>query len=61
VRAAILVNAELGGANLERTLLACCHDEKRSTDVRGARFDDATRWPDGYIPEGHGAVKSGGP
>jgi hypothetical protein len=57
LRTAVMTDANLAGANLTGTILACCHDEKRSTDLRGARYDVRTRWPDGFIPDGHGARK----
>jgi len=55
LREASLKDADLRGADLRGATLECCHDEHRSTDLHGARFDAATRWPDGFIPEGHGA------
>lgn len=46
LRQADLRGANLSGANLERASLA-------DADLRGAAFDDATRFPQGFQPDEH--------
>jgi len=47
---ATLTQADLRGANLHNVYL-------REANLRGARYDAATRWPAGFDPEAHGAVR----
>jgi uncharacterized protein YjbI with pentapeptide repeats len=71
---AILTRADLSGANLTDATLAgatltqadlcranLCNVYLREANLRGARYDDATRWPAGFDPEAHGAVRVRGP
>jgi hypothetical protein len=45
-----LREADLRGADLRQAFLA-------GADLTGARYDDRTRWPDGFAPRRHGAVR----
>jgi hypothetical protein len=52
LRPAFLRGADLRGANLSDT-------DPRSTALVGAKYDDGTRWPDGFDPQKKGAVRVG--
>jgi hypothetical protein len=55
LRSACLDGTDLRGTDLRRAVLECCGDARRTTEQGGARYDASTRWPEGFIPEGHGA------
>jgi uncharacterized protein YjbI with pentapeptide repeats len=51
---------DLRGANLKAVDLTGEELTGNSVDLTGARYNAQTRWPAGFVPSRHGAIKAGG-